>query len=388
MSIEEYITDVTKHSYQICGKLFSGDFTQIVKQNHDGSDLSLQHSFYSIDDDGVVKQLGGLTFSENNEGLVTLALNVTDPNSGESKSVLALSEAGLSVTGGIDVVGGSTNFETSSIAVADYDITLGSGATSVTDLEGGGIVLGNSDSGEKTIRYTGLLDSWTSNASFNVETGRSYTVNTDSVILDEEGLTISDIVLSQNGLNIGNEVELNSQSLTIGQTNPVVLNASGLTVGDSLSLSTTAGLQAGAISLDSTGLFVEESIELSVDSGLVLESVSLKSSGLTFNSTTGDVVLNDAGLYLGDDFSFIKEGGLTLGLTEDATTIDDESIKLGVDVLMNHDGLYFSNVDSAIYMGPSNQWKIYFDSTSQNLKFEFFDTNSNSYVVKMELKSE
>lgn len=398
MSIEAYIRDVTDHSYQICGKLFSGDFTQIVKQNHDGADLSLRHSFYSIDDDGIVKQLGGMSFSEDAGGSVSLNLNVTDSVSGESKPVLALSPEGVSVSGGIDVVGGSTNFETSSIAVADYDITLGSGATALSDLEGGGIILGTDDSGTKTIRYSVPANSWSSNAGFNVETGMSFTVNTDSVVLDEAGLTISDIVLSQSGLNIGNEVELNSESLTIGALNPVVLNSSGLTVGSSLSLSTSAGLQAGDISLDSdnglvigtgntalildgSGLFVGDSIELSVDTGLTLGTINLSTLGLTVGSdleisqanglVLNSVQLNDTGLYLGDN----------------STVLDDQSLKLGEDVLLNHDGLYFANDSAAIYMGPSNEWKISFNSASQNLKFEYFDSSTSSYVVKMELKS-
>lgn len=308
MSIEAYIKDVSHHSYQICGKLFSGDFTQIVKQNYDGTDLSLQHGFYSIDDDGLVKQLGGLSFSENAGGSVSLNLNVTDPSTGEMTPVLALSPDGVSVTGGIDVTGGSTNFESSSISVADYDLTLGSGATSISDLVGGGIVLGTPESGTKTIRYSELMDSWTSNVGFNVETGHRFTVNTDSVVLDEAGLTISDIILSQNGLNIGNEVELNSESLTIGEINPVVLNASGLTVGESLSLSTSASL------------------------------------------------------------------GLTLGTGADTVQLSSE-------------GLRFSNSNAAIYMGPTNQWKISFDSVTQNIRFEFYDPVTDAYVAKMELKS-
>lgn len=417
MSVEAYIKDITNHSYQICGKLFSGDFTQIVKQNHDGSDLSLQHSFYSVDDDGVVKQLGGLSFSENSGGSVSLNLNVTDSVSGESKPVLALSPEGMSVSGGIDVVGGSTNFDTTSINVADFDITLGSGATESSQLDGGGIVLGTDASGTRTILYSGGADSWSSNAGFNVETGQSFTVNTDTVVLDEAGLTISDIVLSNSGLNIGDEVVLNANSLTIGETDPVVLDASGLTVGNSLSLSTASGLKAGDISLDSnnglvigtgntalildgSGLFVGDSIELSQANGLVLSDVVLKNEGLSFESATGDVILNDEGLYVGETFSITKTGGLALGpgleisdtsisfgAAPDETVLDDQALKLGEDILLNHDGLYVSNPNSAVYMGPSNQWKISFDATSENIKFEYFDAASSSYVVKMELKS-
>lgn len=443
MSIEPYIRDVSDHAYQVCGKLFSGDFTQIVKQNNDGTDLSLDHSFYSIDDDGVVKKLGGLSFTEDSIGTISINFDVTDPVSGESTSVLGLSSNGLSVSGGIDVSGGSTTFETSSISVADYDITLGSGAEVLADLEGGGIVLGTLDSGEKTIRFTVAGDTWTSNSGFNVETGHAFTVNTDSVILDEDGLTISDIVLSQSGLNIGDDVELNSVSLTIGVTDPVVLNSSGLTVGSNLSLSTTEGLQAGDISLnsdnglvigtgtdalvlDGTGLFVGDSIELSVLegltlgtinlstlgltvgsdlelsvlNGLVLSDVVLSNSGLTFDSTTGDVTVNEEGIYVGDEISLTKTGGLSLGssasidltsisfgTSPDETVLDDTSLQLGSDVLLNHDGLYFPNNNAAMYMGSTNQWKISFDPTTENLKFEFYDTTAAAYIVKMELKS-
>lgn len=330
MSVEAYIKDVTDHSYQICGKLFSGDFTQIVKQNHDGSQLSLLHSFYSIDDDGVVKQLGGMNFSEDAEGSVSLNLTVNDAVSGESKSVLALSPDGVSVVGGIDVVGGSTNFETTSIAVADYDINLGSGATSSQDLEGGGIILGTDESGTKTLRYSLTQDSWSSNAGFNVETGLSFTVNTDQVVLDEDGLTITDTVLSQSGLSIGEAVILNA-----------------------------AGLKAGDISLDSNnGLVIGESI-----------------------------ALNNSGLYIGDDISISTTGGLALGVGLDGTVLDDQSLKFGQDILINHDGVFLPNADAAMYMGPSNEWKISFNSETSNLKFEYFDETTSSYIVKMELKS-
>lgn len=343
MSIEAYIRDVTNHSHQICGKLFAGDFTQIVKQNHDGNNLSLMHSFYSIDDDGVVKQLGGMSFSEDAEGSISLNLSVND-DSGESRSVMALSPNGMSVSGGIDVVGGSTNFETTSIAVADYDINLGSVATDFSDLDGGGIILGTEESGTITLTYSLDSNSWMSNAGFNIDTGLSFTVNNDSVILDEDGLKISNTNLSQSGLSIGEHV---------------VLNEEGLVVGDSLSLSTTDGLRAGDISLDSSnGLIVGESI-----------------------------ALNDTGLYIGDDISISKTGGLVLGMGTDGTVLDDLSLKFGQDLLLNHDGLYFSNAAAAVYMGPSNQWKISFNSESENLRFEYFDQDTASYVVKMELKS-
>lgn len=441
MSIDSYVKDVTNHSYMICGKMFAGDVTQIVKQNNDGTDAQLEHSFYSVDDDGVVKRLGAFTFGENSEGSISMDFYVTDSVTGESTSVLGVGSDGLTVTGGIEVVGGSTTFDTSSISVADIDITLGSGAETISDIDTGGIVLGTTESGEKTIRFSVNMESWTSNVGFNVETGKAFTVNEDSVVLDESGLTIDDIVLSNSGLNIGTDVELNATSLTIGSTDPVILDSSGLVVGSSLSLDTTNGLLVGDIKLNSTdglvvgtdislnstnglvigtdivlnvsgglslgdinlstlGLFLGTDLELSLANGLVLENVTMTNSALTYESTTGDVVMNEQGLYVGDEISLTKSGGLTLGTSAtldltsisfgtspDESVLDDTSLSLGSDILLNHDGLYMPNTTAAIYMGDTNQWKISFDASSENLKFEYYDSTTDSYVVKMELKS-
>ena len=38
-------------------------------------------------------------------------------------------------------------------------------------------------------------------------------------------------------------------------------------------------------------------------------------------------------------------------------------------------------------MGDSQQWKIVYDETTENLKFMFYDTTSSSYVVKAEMQS-
>lgn len=429
MSVEAYIRDVTDHSYQICGKLFSGDFTQIVKQNNDGTDVTAEHAFYTIDDDKVVKKLGSVSYTEDATGTISMGFGVFNSTTGTTESILDIGGDGLTVQGGISVIGGSTVFETTSISVADFDIELGSGALLLSELDGGGLILGTVDSGQKSILYSLAMDAWTANAGFNVETGHAFTVNDDTVILDESGLTISDILLSSTGLNIGTEVELSSTALTIGSTDPVILNSSGLVVGTNLSLDTTNGLIAGDITLNSTdglvigtdielnvadgltlgtinlttlGLFLGSDLELSLANGLVLPDMTMTNTAITYNDLTtgGDIVVNEQGIYIGDDISLTKTGGLNLGsgasidlesisfgIAPDQTVLDDTSLVLGTDITLNHDGLYMPNTDAAIYMGDTNQWKISFDSTSENLKFEYYDSTSAEYVVKMELKS-
>lgn len=410
----DYIRDLTNHSISISGDTYAKNFIQVIHDDGTGN-FDLGHSFYSINDDKVVKKLGAISFTETG-GEVALSFDITNA-SGESTPVLSLGSEGLTVSGGIDVSGGSTNFETSSINVADIDIVLGSGATTALDINGGGIILGTSDSGTITLLYSEANGFWSSNSGVNVESGNGFTVNTDSVILNESGLTIDDIVLSQTGLAIGTDVSISSSAITLGVTNPVVLNADGLAVGSNLSLNTTDGLQAGditlnsanglvigtgvsALVLDNTGLFVGNDIELSVASGLTLGGTNVDTSAITFASTTGDVVVNEDGLQIGSGISLTKTGGLNLGATAsldltsisfgtapDQTVVDDTSVQLGTDMLMNHDGLYFNNEDAAIYMGGSNEWKVSVDPTTKNMTFQFYDTLSSTYITKMEIKS-
>ena len=414
-TIEDYISDLTARAISISGDIYGKNFTQVIRDPDDGTDVEVGHTFYSITDVGTIKKLGGISFTESG-GVVGMNFDVVD-SSGDSSSVLSIGADGLSVQGGFDVSGGSTNFETSTINVADFDIVLGSGATELSQLDGGGMIVGTVESGEISLLYSFTNDFWNTNTGVNVETGHGFTVNTDSVILNESGLKIDDILLSQTGLEIGTDVSISSTAITLGTTNPVILNASGLAVGSDLSLDTTNGLQAGditlnntvglligtgtsALVLDSTGLFVGSEIELSVASGLTLGDTNLADS-LTFtNATTGDVIVNDDGIQIGPDISITKSGGLALGpdatisttsisfgVSPDETVIDDTSVQLGTDALLNHDGLYFGNEDAAIYMGGSNEWKVSVDTVTKHLTFQFYDTLSGTYITKTEIKS-
>ena len=400
--IEDYISDLSNRAISVSGDIYGKNLTQVIHDPEDGSEIELGHTFYSITDVGTIKKLGGISFTQT-EGTVGMSFDVID-SSGVSTSILGIGEDGLTVSGGLDVSGGSTNFETSTISVADFDIVLGSGAVTLDQLDGGGVIVGTDTSGTISLLYSFENDFWTANTGMNVETGHGFTVNTDSVVLNESGLKIDDILLSQTGLEIGTDVSISSTAITLGTTNPVVLNANGLAVGSDLSLDTTNGLQAGditlnntvglligtgssALTLDSTGLFVGSDIELSVATGLTLGDTNL-ADALTFtNATTGDVILNDNGIEIGPDISITKSGGIALGMSPDETIIDDTSIQLGTDALLNHDGLYFGNEDAAIYMGGSNEWKVSVDPVTKNMTFQFYDTVSSTYITKTEIKS-
>jgi len=392
-NIEDYIIDVSQRALTQSGILYCSDIVNITKD--DGiQEIKAENLFYSINDEGVKTKLGSLTFTDSGAGIYV----------GDN------TEATMSFTeNGIELAGGTVNFEASSVEIEDIDIILASNAEEESDINGGGVLLGTTASGQKQFIYSVPDDFWTTNTGINVQTGHAFTVNTDTVVLDEAGLTIDDITLSQTGLSIGSEVSVTSSSITLGSTDPVVLNSLGLAVGSSLSLDTTNGLIAGDITLNNasglvigtgsnqvvlddaglnvgtdlrlntSGLFVGDT-EFSVANGIVFDDVTLRNTGLTFeHETTGNVILNNEGLYLGDDISVTKASGITVAAMSFGTPPNE--------TLVNDTGLYIKNNASAIYMGDSQQWKIVYDETTENLKFMFYDTTSSSYVVKAEMQS-
>ena len=261
------------------------------------------------------------------------------------------------------------------------------------------------------------------------------------VSLNTAGLEVGDISLTAlSGLEIGTDISMNTSGITLGSVDPVVINTAGISIGSELSLNTTTGLTIGNdLSLTTTGgLEIGTDISLTVADGLVIDDISLTSSGLLVGGTdpitldqnglsftdlqlstsTGlsiademvlsstsltigpaeDVIIDNNGISLGSFGSFTKTGGLALGAgaaissdsisfgTVDPTVIDDTSVALGSDILMNHDGLYLTNTDAAIFMGGT-KWKIVYDDTSENLLFQFYDSVTDTYITKMEIKN-
>lgn len=461
-----YVTGVSERPVSVVGDQFVQNLIQVGES--DGvNPVTLDHTFYGISQDGVVFSLASMRITETgtNSQTGSLQFNVFDAT-GVSTPILSVGEEGMTVSGGINVEGGNTTFETSTIEVADKDIVLASGATTNTDLNGGGLVLGNDVSGTVEILYDSTNNFWDTSTGINITSGHSLTIGTDvvklsetgldigevnlssdglylssEVSLGEDGLTIGDISLTTNdGLTIGSEISLNTSGMTLGSTNPVVIDTTGINIGTDLSLNTTTGLVIGSdLSLTpSGGLEIGSDISLTSSGGLSINDISLTTSGLniggtdpislnpaglTFpdlqlSTTTGlaisdnvtldssaltigpedDVIVNNNGISLGSFGSFTKTEGLSLGTglsltsdsitlgTTDPTIIDDTSVSLGTDVLMNHDGLYLANEDAAVYLGD-NTWKIAYDSSTQNLLFQFYDSASGTYVTKTEIKN-
>lgn len=404
--IEGRIRDVPNLASQVTGTLYT---KQIVQVQEAEEPIELQHSFYTRSVDGVNTKIGAIKWTESG-----ISFDVLDTNTGTIDSIFEVTSSGISVNNG------TASFGTSEVNVEDKDLVLGSSETSLASLNGGGILLGrllDDDSnpllvGEDPISfiYNNVSEFWSTNIGLNVEPGHAFTIGVSDLLsaspsvplvsLDETGLTIAgattpeDIVLSSSGLSVGEDLSLTTANgLTIAGTTSVddiTLSTSGLVVGSALSLTPSSGLVAGDIILNSTdGLEIGDELSLSSTNGLLFEAPA--------GDLTGDVRLDLEGIFIGNDISITKTGGLnvgsisgdsiTFGISPDETTLDDTSLQLGQDILLNHDGLSLENEDAALFLG-GKKWRIVFDSTTDNLKFQYDSTGgSGTYVTKAEMKS-
>lgn len=447
----DFVRDLSKYAVTLSGDHYAKNIYQV--QQSDGSNpVSCTQNFYGISADGDIFNLASISVTETGTDTRTagLSFNVFDSN-GIATPILDVSPSGMTVSGGFSVTGGATTFETSIIEVADKDLVLANGASTIGDLDLGGLILGTDDSGTKTILFDATNEYWNSNTSINIDAGKSFSVGANDVLLDSNGLLVGDISLtagsltlssdvslkttgleigdislsSASGLEIGPDITMNSLGISLGSIDPVVITTSGINIGSDIVLDTTSGLGIGTdVSLNSSGLTmgtvdpvtlstaglvvggdlsltttgglsIGTDISLTTSGGLQVDDISLTSAGLALGTAVTldsdglvvgtDLVLNTTdGLLLGTDVN-LSTSGLSIGAL-DPTIIDDTSVSLGSDVLLNHDGLNLINEDSSIFMG-NNTWKIKYDSSTQNLLFQFYDTTSSSYVTKMEIKN-
>ncbi|AAR26920.1 FirrV-1-B45 [Feldmannia irregularis virus a] len=115
---------------------------------------------------------------------------------------------------------------------------------------------------------------------------------------------------------------------------------------------------------------------------------------LTLGYDVTDVSLLDGGgIVLGNDTSSTKTltyshtddawlSNISLGLpTGQALTIGEGEFVLG-----NDKGLVMTSTGAGIYMGPSAEWKISVNASTRYLQFEYYDSETDTWVLKMELK--
>jgi hypothetical protein len=118
------------------------------------------------------------------------------------------------INGNLTVNGATTTINSTQISVDDINIVLGDSAnpTDVT-ANGGGITLRSNTvgTGDKTLIWSGITSSWTSNQNIDINTGRTYKINSTDV-------------LSSTGLGSG---IVNSSLTSVGKLNTLQMAGDG-----------------------------------------------------------------------------------------------------------------------------------------------------------------
>lgn len=282
-----YATDLSRYPTSISGDQIVQNIIQVSKS--DGKEaVSLDHDFYGISKDGRVFSMASLRVVESgpNTNTGTLELHIYNSD-GVSVPILTIGPDGTTLEGSLNVKGGHTSFETTSVVVEDKDIVLASGATSFDHLDKGGIILGTPESGTKTVLYDLTGDTWKSSIGINVDSDSAFTVGDAQTILDGTGLTIGEVFLRDGSLRLAPDVSLETAGLRIGEVSVTPLG--GLIIGS------PDGSDVDSVVLDQTGLAIGGDINLGLATGLSIGSnVLLEEKGLFLKNA-------EAALYLGEN---------------------------------------------------------------------------------------
>lgn len=142
----------------------------------------------------------------------------------------------LRVTGNLLVEGATTSIEVSTLKIEDKNIELATFSDSVvgddTAADGGGIIL-KSSTGDKTILWDRITNSWTSNKSFDLDTSALHYSIGNSIKLTNTSLT--NILYANDLIQIGTLINLDVDDININGT--TISNDSG-----PINISTTNGI--------------------------------------------------------------------------------------------------------------------------------------------------
>ena len=221
----------------------------------------------------------------------------------------------LVVSGDLTVQGTTTTIDSTTIDVADKNITLGN-VTTPTDVtaDGGGITLKGAT--DKTFNWVDSTDSWTASEHIDLASGKEFKINGTSVLSGStlgSGVTASSLTSvgtiatgTWNGTAIG--IAYGGTGLTATPTNGqlAIGNGSGytlatLTAGSnititegsgSITIAASAGAPTAGDGIDVTGS--EVSVDLKANGGLVIETTEL-AVDLGASAITGTLAVADGG---------------------------------------------------------------------------------------------
>jgi hypothetical protein len=187
----------------------------------------------------------------------------------------------LTVSGELIVNGTTTTINSTTVAVDDKNIELGSVATPTdTTADGGGITLKGAT--DKTFNWVDSTDSWTSSEHIDLATGKSYYI-ANVEVLSADGAAKVDVDVAGSGLS-HNAGELSSKGLTVDHKTINAAITSGNIMTDSGG-NLTVTTNIGSIELKVNGISYIQNTDwsLNVSSQLVWDSSD-------FSLESGDIV--------------------------------------------------------------------------------------------------
>lgn len=221
----------------------------------------------------------------------------------------------LVISGDLTVSGTTTTVNSTTIDVADKNITLGNVSTPTdATADGGGITLKGAT--DKTINWINSTDCWTSNQDFDLVSGKALKINGTSVLSSStlgSGVTGSSLTsvgtlttgtwsastiatnkggtgqttYSSGQLLIGNSSGSLSKATITAGSNITVTNSSG-----GITIAAAAGAPTAGDGIDVSGS--EVSVDLKANGGCVIESTEL-AVDLGASSITGTLAVGDGG---------------------------------------------------------------------------------------------
>jgi hypothetical protein len=220
---------------------------------------------------GNTIHLGGLQLTNNAGGLSV----VTPSGSGAGD----LTAGNVTVNGNLIVLGSTTTVSSTTLEIADKNITVAKGAADSAAADGAGITV---DGASATFNYVHANTSWTSNQDLNLVAGKVFEINGTSVL---SNTTLGSGVTASSLTSFGNSPTLVTPAL--GTPSAIVLtNATG----------TASGLTANIANFinvtdDTTTNATRYPFFANGTSGAITEQVS--STKLFFNPSTGLLTSTD-----------------------------------------------------------------------------------------------
>ena len=293
------------------------------------------------------------------------SLNVTDGTTNDGGTITSSNktitidphpsgtEGTLVIDGDLTVNGTTTTINSTTKSLADKDIVLASNATVASDLQGGGVILGNATSGTESMLYNSS-DRWEASAPFQAE---AFNVGTTNIINT-----------SGNWVNRANSIPVTSLSGTVGNTN--LADATTTTKGIASFSSDNFAVTAGAVTIkdngvilgtETTGNFVSDVNQAATNNGLNVTHTAGESSTATLSNSLATTSSVGTASFSSNDFG-VTSGAVTIKTDGVAPGTQIAGGDLATDVKVNNANWKTDGTDLAVNNGGTGKSTVTSDT--------------------------